>query len=71
MTPTERELLQGMCNCYAVCGEDFENTVRMVANARRLTSESVKAMLNRISKQYEDDPEYRELRQRLPSTFPI
>ena len=57
MTPRERELLLGMCNCYAACGEDFESTVRMVASARGLTSESVKATLNMMSKQYSDDAE--------------
>ncbi|MDA4126605.1 MAG: hypothetical protein OK452_05310 [Thaumarchaeota archaeon] len=34
MSPKDRELLEGMCNCYSVCGEGFEETVRMVASAR-------------------------------------
>ena len=38
-----------MCNCYATCGADFENTVRMVSRARGLKSDDVKEILNQIT----------------------
>ncbi|MDA4128922.1 MAG: hypothetical protein OK422_05670 [Thaumarchaeota archaeon] len=69
LTPREHELLRGMCNCYSSCGDDFENTVRMVANARGLGPDAVKATLVEIAKKYSDTPEYRELRSRLPAEF--
>ncbi len=71
MNPRESELLRGMCNCYSACGDDFGNTVRMVANARDLDPDSVKATLIEIAKKYADTQEYRELRSRLPAEFPF
>ena len=71
MTPKERELLQGMGNCYDVCHSDFEETVRMVGNRRSLTSEEVKAILKRIKEASGHTDEYKELRSRVPSDFPF
>ena len=71
MTPREHELLRGMCNCYSACGDDFENTVGMVASARDLDPDVVKATLIEIATKYSDTQEYRVLRSRLPSEFPF
>ena len=71
MTPRERELLNGMCNCYATCGEDFENTVGMVAHARGRTSDDVIASLTEMKGRYHADPEYVRLRKKLPAEFPL
>lgn len=71
MTPTQRELLQGMSNCYTACGDDFENTVWMVARARELTADDVKRMLAEMKEKYSNDPEYLDLRKNLPSDFPL
>lgn len=60
-----------MCNCYAVCGDDFENTIGMVANARGRTPEEVKATLIRVAEENAGDKEYRDLRSRLPRGFPF
>jgi hypothetical protein len=70
MTPKERELLQGMCNCYSVCGEEFERTVEMVSHARGLTANHVKSVLREISAKYSKDPEYTELRKGFPPDSP-
>jgi hypothetical protein len=69
--PKERELLTGMGNCYAACGEDFEATVRMVAESRHLTADHVIATLDRLRTQYGHDAEYQSLRRRLPASFPL
>lgn len=71
MNPRERELLTGMGNCFAACGEDFEGTVGMVADSRHLTPEEVKRTLALMKGQYGRDPEYLTLRRRLPESFPI
>ena len=71
MDARERELLTGMGNCYAACGEDFEATVGMVAESRRRTREDVKETLVSMATRYATDPEYRKLRERLPATFPF
>ena len=71
MTPKERELLQGMCNCYASCGDDFENTVGMVASARDRTQLDVKESLVTMAKNYASDKDYLTLRGRLPAEFPF
>jgi hypothetical protein len=68
---TERELLTGMGNCYAACGADFEGTVEMVANARRISPAEVKTRLARMKHLYGSEVEYRQLRERLPATFPL
>lgn len=65
------ELLQGMGNCYEVCGEDFENTVRMVARSRGLTTEEVRQRLRRIKEEVGETEEYRRLRSRMPEDFPL
>jgi hypothetical protein len=69
--PREKELLTGMGNCYAACGEGFERTVEMVADSRNRTPEDVKQTLARIREKYGNDPEYRQLRARLPASFPF
>jgi RecB family endonuclease NucS len=71
LTPEERELLQGMGNCYSVCGEDFENTVNMVASGRDRTDADVMETLSRMGREYADDAEYKSLRGRLPADFPF
>lgn len=60
-----------MGNCYEVCGEDFEETVRMVSSARGLTPEVVKARLDRLREKFGDSEAYQALRARLPETFPF
>ena len=69
MTPSERELLQGMVNCYNTCHADFEDTVGMVGSARGLSLEEVKEILTRLREA--GGTEYKELRSRLPDTFPL
>lgn len=69
MTPKERELLQGMVNCYHACHADFEDTVSMVGSARGLSAEEVKGILARLREA--DGEEYRELRSHLPDDFPL
>lgn len=71
MNPAERELLTGMGNCFAACGADFEGTVEMVADARRIAPAEVKDRLARIRRLYGEDPEYLALRGRLPASFPF
>lgn len=71
MKPRDLELLRGMCNCFATCREDFDNTVKMVAGARGLAPEFVKGDLKRMSVDYSDDPHFQELRRLLPSEFPF
>jgi hypothetical protein len=71
LSPVDLELLQGMCNCYSVCGEDFENTVRMVAGSRGRTKEDVKGTLARLAKEHGKEREYLDLRRRLPEEFPF
>ncbi|MFZ0699981.1 MAG: tetratricopeptide repeat protein [Thermoplasmata archaeon] len=71
MNPRDRELLTGMGNCYEACGEDFEGTVRMVANSRHRETDEVKATLNRLRNMHHGDPEYQALRSRLPNSFPL
>lgn len=71
MKERDRELLNGMGNCYRVCGEDFEETVRMVAGARGLSSDEVKSSLARIKEESGDTADYRALRARLPDHFPM
>jgi hypothetical protein len=65
----ERELLQGMVNCYNSCHANFDETVGMVGSARGLGSEEVKATLERLRKAGGED--YRALRTRLPADFPL
>ncbi|MGA2460900.1 MAG: hypothetical protein ABSF82_05715 [Candidatus Bathyarchaeia archaeon] len=69
MTPKERELLQGMANCYKACHATFEETVGMVGSARGLTSAEVKEMLERLK--HEGGEEYMALRRKLPGDFPL
>lgn len=69
MIPRERELMNGMVNCYNACHANFEETVGMVGSARGLSPEQVKVILNRLER--EDGDEYRALRQKLPSEFPL
>lgn len=71
MDERERELLTGMGNCYAACGADYEETIRMVAEARHRTPEDVKATLGRMRQRYASDADYDRLRRRLPPAFPF
>lgn len=70
-TPKETELLQGMGNCYAACGADFEGTVTMVGNARGIEPREVKKILKNIKEAYGNDEGYLRLRRRLPKEFPM
>lgn len=67
----DRELLEGMGNCYRACREGFEETMWMVGRARGLAPEEVKERLNRIREEFGETEEYRELRGRLPVDFPL
>jgi len=69
MTPRERELLQGMVNCYHTCHADFEDTVGMVGSARGLSAEEVKETLERLKQAGGQD--YHALRGQLPQEFPL
>jgi hypothetical protein len=71
LTPRDKELLEGMCNCYSVCGEDFDNTVRMVAGSRGRSAEDVRGTLLRLAKENAAEGEYQALRSRLPADFPF
>ena len=69
MTPRERELMQGMINCYHVCQADFNETTEMVGSARGMSSQEVKTVLERL--RLEDSDEYKEFRLKLPVEFPL
>jgi hypothetical protein len=71
LSPRDKELLEGMGNCYSACGDDFDNTVSMVAGARGRTTEDVKETLQRLAKESAGENEYRTLRSRLPTEFPF
>ncbi|HZY71043.1 MAG TPA: hypothetical protein VFF67_08735 [Thermoplasmata archaeon] len=71
MDPVDRELMQGMGNCYSACGEGFEATIDMVSNARDRTPDDVIAALRRLRADFATDPEYRALRARFPADFPV
>ena len=71
MSPRDKELLEGMCNCYSACRDDFENTVSMVASSRGRTTQDVKETLLRLAREGVGENEYRSLRSRLPSEFPF
>ncbi len=63
--------MTGMGNCYASCHEDFEHTVEMVGEARDLTVDQVKKMLEEIKGKHGGDADYQKLRGRLPREFPL
>jgi hypothetical protein len=63
--------MTGMGNCYASCHEDFEHTVEMVGDARGLTVDQVKKMLEEIRENHGVDADYQRLRGRLPADFPL
>jgi hypothetical protein len=69
LTPKELELLQGMVNCYHICHANFEDTVGMVGSARGLSPEEVTDILRRLKR--DNGEEYKALRQKLPSDFPM
>ncbi len=71
MTPSERELLQGMGNCYEACHADFEDTVGMVGSARGLRPDEVRKMLGEMKEKYGEMDDYKALRARLPKEFPL
>ena len=60
-----------MGNCYETCGADFEDTVRMVGNARGIEPEEVKQILKHVKEIHGNEKEYLTLRGRLPEDFPI
>jgi hypothetical protein len=63
--------MTGMGNCYASCHEDFEHTVEMVGDARGLTVDQVKKMLEDIREKSRGEADYLRLRGRLPKDFPL
>ena len=63
--------MTGMGNCYASCHEDFEHTVEMVGDARGLTVDEVKRMLEDIREKSRGEADYERLRGRLPKEFPL
>jgi len=63
--------MTGMGNCYGSCHEDFERTVEMVGDARGLSVDQVKRMLEDIRGKYGADVDYLRLRGRLPQDFPL
>jgi hypothetical protein len=63
--------MTGMGNCYASCHEDFEHTVEMVGDARGLTVDQVKTMLEDIREKSRGEADYQRLRGRLPKDFPL
>lgn len=71
VNPRERELLTGMGNCYEACHEDFDGTIGMVSDSRHRTREDVIEALRRMKQAYGADPDYRQLRARIPTEFPI
>jgi hypothetical protein len=71
LTPRDRELLEGMCNCYSVCGEGFEETVKMVASSRGRTTSDVKQNLLALAKVHGQERDYQDLRNKLPADFPF
>ena len=71
MSPRDKELLEGMCNCYSACGDGFDNTVMMVAGSRGRSSQDVKETLSRLAQENKGQAEYLALRSRLPSEFPF
>ena len=71
MTPGDKELMEGMCNCYSACGDDYENTVKMVAGSRGRTPQDVRETLARLAKENGSEKDYQSLRSRLPAEFPF
>jgi hypothetical protein len=71
MTPQEEELLRAAGNCYNACREGFDETVRMISEARGLDPVYVKNLLMNLRLKYKEDPTYLRLRARLPADFPI
>jgi hypothetical protein len=67
----DKELLQGMRNCYTVCGGNFEETIDMVSSARDREPEEVKVTLLRLSKEYGHTKTYQKLRTQIPEDFPF
>ncbi len=71
MEDAEKELIEGIANCYNTCHGDFKNTVRMVARARGLSESEVLSMLDKIKATYENSKEYAAIKSRLPADFPL
>lgn len=67
--PKLEDVIRGMVNCYRTCGENFENTVGMVARNRGLTPNQVKQMLKMIKDEFPDV--YQRYRVKLPADFPF
>ncbi|MHA2092533.1 MAG: hypothetical protein ACW98K_16935 [Candidatus Kariarchaeaceae archaeon] len=65
----DKELLQGMRNCYSVCGCDFEETIEMVSSARDRDPEEVKETLLRLGREYGHTKTYQKLRTQIPEEF--
>ncbi|HYK93023.1 MAG TPA: hypothetical protein VEY07_03150 [Thermoplasmata archaeon] len=71
MKPVDRELMEGMGNCYAACGANFDETVRMVSSSRDRTPEDVVQTLRRLRSESGSTEEYLRLRARFPADFPV
>jgi hypothetical protein len=71
MDARQRELLTGMGNCFEACDADFEGTVEMVSGARDRTPQDVRATLAEMRTRFAADPDYQQLRARLPPEFPL
>jgi hypothetical protein len=67
----EKELLQGMRNCYDVCGEDYDRTVEMVSSARDRDPSEVEKTLVSLRKKYGHTKEYQKIRNQIPEDFPF
>ncbi|MCH8905931.1 MAG: hypothetical protein IH840_02490 [Candidatus Heimdallarchaeota archaeon] len=67
----EKELLEGMRNCYNWCEKDFDGTIEMVSSARDREPEEVKTTLKRLAKDYSQSKEYQKLRAEIPAEFPF
>jgi len=71
MEELELELLRAAVRCYRACGEGFEETIRMISEARGLDPNFTKSVLMSLKSKYGEMKEYRNLRSQLPKDFPI
>lgn len=67
----DRELLEGMGNCYAACHASFDETIRMVSESRDRSADDVISALRRMKRELSAEPDYRRLRGRFPLEFPV
>ena len=71
MDEKELELLSALGNCYQTCHENFEESLKMISGWRGFTTEEVKAILTEVKKKYSQTDEYKKLRKRFPTEFPV